>query len=69
LRDLRHFIDGASAAGTSGRFGILNPNTGGCRPASDRLGGGPKDFSAILELFRETAPARPALCRSRMETP
>ncbi|HEV7386741.1 MAG TPA: aldehyde dehydrogenase family protein, partial [Phenylobacterium sp.] len=29
MRDITHFIDGASVAGTSGRFGdIFNPNTG-----------------------------------------
>jgi malonate-semialdehyde dehydrogenase (acetylating)/methylmalonate-semialdehyde dehydrogenase len=29
MRDIRHFIDGASVAGTSGRFGeVFNPNTG-----------------------------------------
>ncbi|HEX2816022.1 MAG TPA: aldehyde dehydrogenase family protein, partial [Phenylobacterium sp.] len=29
MRNITHFIDGASVAGTSGRFGdIFNPNTG-----------------------------------------
>jgi malonate-semialdehyde dehydrogenase (acetylating)/methylmalonate-semialdehyde dehydrogenase len=29
MRDIRHFIDGVSVAGTSGRFGeVFNPNTG-----------------------------------------
>ncbi len=29
MRDITHFIDGASVAGTSGRFGdVFNPNTG-----------------------------------------
>ena len=29
MRDITHFIDGVSVAGTSGRFGdIFNPNTG-----------------------------------------
>src|SRR4249919_1178571 len=29
MRDISHFIDGASVAGTSGRYGdIFNPNTG-----------------------------------------
>src|SRR5947199_4846170 len=29
MRDITHFIDGASVAGTSGRYGdVFNPNTG-----------------------------------------
>ena len=29
MRDITHFIDGASVASTSGRFGdVFNPNTG-----------------------------------------
>ena len=46
MRNITHFIDGASVAGTSGRFGdIFNPNTGEVQARVALASGGEMDLA------------------------
>jgi 3-hydroxyisobutyrate dehydrogenase len=54
LKDLKLAQDAAAKAGAATPLGA---QAEGLYALFDRLGGGQKDFSAILELFRGRAPA------------
>jgi 3-hydroxyisobutyrate dehydrogenase len=55
LKDLKLAQEAAAKAGAATPLGA---QAEGLYALFDRLGGGPKDFSAILELFRGSAPAK-----------
>ena len=55
LKDLKLAQDAAAKAGATATLGATAE---GLYALFDRLGGGGKDFSAILELFRGSAPAK-----------
>src|SRR5947209_11645297 len=55
LKDLKLAQEAAAKVGAATPLGA---QAEGLYALFDRMGGGPKDFSAILELFRGSAPAR-----------